>query len=80
MKINEGGLDLQKDLEELIGKAENVEGVLEVGAKAFQQDLSKLAKPRSQIRAAKHTHMIDTFAYAPSKLTKGDYLVGWGKY
>lgn len=80
MKSNEGYLDLEKELSDLIGKAENVDEVLDEGANAFTQDLLRLAKPRSQIRRAGHTHMVDSFAYKKSKYSVDSYIIGWGKY
>ena len=51
--------------------------ILLTGAKEFVSDLLKLPKPKSRIRKAGYTHLIDTFAYREKKK---EVEVGWGKY
>ena len=70
--------ELGKDLEDYLKSVENVQDVLEVGAKDFVKDLLKLAKPKSRIRKSGYTHLIDTFAYRKAK--NKEVEVGWGEY
>jgi len=70
--------DLSKDIESYLKNVENVQEVLEVGAKEFTNDLLKLPKPKSQIRKSGYTHLIDTFTYRKAK--NNEIEVGWGKY
>ncbi len=74
----EGFNILQEELESIIKEVENVQDVLEVGAKEFVKDLSKLTKPYSEIHKPGYTHLIDTFSYR--KVPKNEIEVGWGKY
>lgn len=77
-EIDELG-DFQKELQEILAKMDddNVVKVLKKGADALTQDLLKLPKPRSRIKATGYTHMIDTFA---DKVNGKEVEVGWGKY
>lgn len=77
-KLYKGFEDLSKELEYYIKNVENVQDVLEVGAKEFVTDLLKLPKPISQIRKSGYTHLINTFAYRRAK--NKEIEVGWGKY
>lgn len=70
--------DLSKDIESYLKNVENVQDVLEVGAKEFTKDLLKLAKPKSQIRKSGYTHLVDSFAYRKAK--DKEVEVGWGKH
>lgn len=72
-----GFQDLANILEKYAEGAENVIDVLEEGAKEFKNDLLKLPKPMSQIRAAGYTHLVRTFAY---RKKTDEVEVGWGKY
>jgi HK97 gp10 family phage protein len=73
------GLDeLTKDLEEYLKGVDNVQEVLEVGAKEFTKDLLKLPRPISRIRKSGYTHLIDSFSYRKAK--NNEVEVGWGKY
>ena len=76
---DEGFNEFSKMLEEFSKKAdeEKVLDVIEIGAKAFVDDLLKLPKPRSDISKSGYTHLIDSFAY---KREKGEIVVGWGTY
>lgn len=65
------------DLNQYIKKADNYIDILEIGAKEFVKDLSKLTKPYSKIHKSGYTHLIDTFTY---RKTNVDIEVGWGKY
>jgi len=77
-KLYKGFEDLTNELEDYIRNVENVQDVLEVGAKEFTLDLRKLAKPKSKIRTSGYTHLIDTFAYR--RVKNKEVEVGWGKY
>lgn len=70
-----------KELEELLAqyadKAENVMDILEAGAQEFVSDVRKLPKPRSRVRKAGYTHLLDTVTY---QKINGEIEVGWGKY
>jgi HK97 gp10 family phage protein len=70
--------DLSKDIETYLKNAENVQEVLEVGAKEFTNDLLKLPKPKSSIRKSGYTHLVDSFSYR--KVDNNEVEVGWGKY
>lgn len=56
---------------------EEVLKAMEQGAKEMCMDLRKLPRPRSNIRKAGYTHLLDTFSY---KRKRGEVEVGWGKY
>ncbi len=75
----EGLEEFQKAMAEFIDKADdsNVIRVLKKGADTFTKDLLSLPKPRSRIRAAGYTHMVDTFA---DRINGKEIEVGWGKY
>lgn len=73
----DGFNDLADELSDIIKKVENPVDVLEVGAKEFVKDLSKLTKPYSKIKKANYTHLVDSFSYAKKK---DSIDVGWGKY
>lgn len=68
---------LQNQLSEIIKNVEKPTKILEVGAKEFVKDLSKLPRPISEIRKSAYTHLIDTFAF---QTQKKEVAVGWGKY
>ena len=51
--------------------------VLEYGAGEFVKDLRSLPKPRSQMRTAGYTHILDTMT---TRKTDKEVEVGWGKY
>lgn len=51
--------------------------VLEMGAKAFVEDVRALPQPRSRIRTPGYTHLLDTVTYQRSK---DEVVTGWGKY
>lgn len=72
-----GFQDLADIIEGYIKNIENPVDILLTGAKEFVSDLLKLPKPKSRIRKAGYTHLIDTFAY---KEKKKEVEVGWGKY
>ena len=74
--------ELSNELFGYIQAAEDPLEILEVGAKAFVNDLLKLPKPISKIRKAGYTHLINTFAYERSSERTGraEVIVGWGKY
>lgn len=65
------------DLNEIITKVENPIEILEVGAKEFVSDLSKLSRPYSQIKKSSYTHLVDSFNYEKNEK---EVLVCWGKY
>lgn len=73
-------LELQKQLESIIDNVNNVEDILEVGAKEFVKDLLKLTKPKSKIMKSNYTHLVDSFFYQKSKKYSKEVEVGWGKY
>lgn len=73
----EGFQDLADIIEGYIKNIENPVDILTVGAKEFVSDLLKLPKPKSKIKKAGYTHLIDTFAYREKKT---EIEVGWGKY
>ncbi len=80
MEIYDDGFELFSDLlkkyEEETSK-DSVMKVLEIGAKEFVEDVRKLPKPISQIRAPGYTHLLDTVTY---RRTSEDVVTGWGKY
>ena len=51
--------------------------VLEYGAEAFAKDLRALPRPRSEIKKAGYTHILDTMT---TKKREKEIEVGWGKY
>ena len=63
------------DLSEIITNIKNPIEILEVGAKEFVNDLSKLSRPYSQIKKSDYTHLVDSFAYVIK-----DNEIGWAKY
>ena len=65
------------DLSEIITKVKNPIEILEVGAKEFVSDLSKLSRPYSQIKKSGYTHLVDSFDYV---IKKKEIEVGWQKY
>lgn len=65
-----------KDFSENISE-EKVLHVMKKGADEFVNILLKLPKPRSNIRSAGYTHLVNTFS---SRINKGQVEVGWGKY
>ena len=73
----EGFQDLADIIEGYIKNVDNPVDILLTGAKEFVSDLLKLPKPKSRIRKAGYTHLIDTFAYREKKK---EVEVGWGKY
>ena len=68
---------LEKTFAELMKQADDVQGILQVGADEFLKDLKALPSPRSRIGKSGYTHLIDSFA---AREEKGDVLIGWGKY
>lgn len=74
-------VDGLKELEELLAKyadkTENVVEILEAGAKEFVEDVRRLPKPRSRIRKAGYTHLLDTVGY---RRKNGEVETGWDKY
>lgn len=70
--------DLSKDIESYLKNVENVQEILEIGAKEFTGDLLKLPKPKSRIRKSGYTHLVDSFSYR--KAEDNEVEVGWGKY
>lgn len=65
------------DLSEIITNIKNPIEILEVGAKEFVNDLSKLSRPYSQIKKSDYTHLVDSFAYV---IKDKEIEVGWQKY
>ena len=79
-EFHKSGFDAFSDLlEEYTKKAdpESVMDVLEIGAKDFTEDVRKLPKPLSKIRAPGYVHLIDTVTY---RREKDEVATGWGKY
>lgn len=74
-------VDGLKELEELLAqyadKTENIMDILEAGAQEFVNDVRKLPKPRSSIRKAGYTHLLDSVTY---RKKNGEVEAGWGKY
>lgn len=69
--------EFQDLLKECEIKEEKVVQALVKGAKAFVDDARRLPSPRSRIKKAGYTHLLDTIAYE----VKGEEVeVGWGKY
>ena len=56
---------------------EKVLNAMEHGAKEMCMDMRKLPKPRSNVRKAGYTHLLDTFTY---ERKRGEVEVRWGKY
>lgn len=78
--FDDSGLeDFEKMLQQYARQADpqNVLDVEEAGAKEFVSDLLKLPKPRSEVRKAGYTHLVNTFAM---ERANGEIKVGWGKY
>ena len=75
----EGFDEFSKLLEQYSKKTEEktVLEVLEYGANEFAKDLRALPKPRSQIRKAGYTHILDTMT---TRRREKEIEVGWGKY
>ena len=71
--------ELEKLLNEYSKKTsqENILNVMEKGAAALVRDIMALPKPRSDIRKAGYTHLLDTMSY---RRNRGEIEVGWGKY
>lgn len=71
--------EFEKLLDDFSKKAEesNVLNVLEIGANEFVNELLKLPKPKSQITAARYTHLVDSFSY---RKRGKQFEIGWGKY
>lgn len=71
--------ELEKLLNEYSKKTsqENILNVMEKGAAALVRDMMALPKPRSDIRKAGYTHLLDTMSY---RRNRGEIEVGWGKY
>lgn len=68
---------LIEELNGYIRKSKEPIKILEIGAKEFVNDLSKLAKPYSKIKSSGYTHLVDNFCY---EIDKTEIKVGWGKY
>ena len=79
-ELVEEELNLKAELERYARNLDDVQKILEVGAKEFVDDLRTLEKPKSRIKSAKHTHLVDSFAYRKSKYRPGEIEVGWGVY
>lgn len=78
--FDDSGLeDFEKMLQQYARQADpqNVLDAEEAGAKEFVSDLLKLPKPRSEVRKAGYTHLVNTFAM---ERVNGEIKVGWGKY
>lgn len=78
--FDDSGLeDFEKMLQQYARQADpqNVLDAEEAGAKEFVSDLLKLLKPRSEVRKAGYTHLVNTFAM---ERANGEIKVGWGKY
>lgn len=69
--------DLSMLLKEYEVTEEDAIQALEAVAKEFVSDIRKLPKPRSKVRKAGYTHLIDTVTY---KRKRNEIEVGWGKY
>ena len=76
----DGFLELEAELGDILNTLENVDNILESGAKLFVDDLLKLPKPMSNIRKAGYTHLVNTFGYRKSTRKSSEIEVGWGKY
>lgn len=77
-EIFDSGLDeLEKQLSEFVKGVDKPLEVLKVGAKLLVEDVRKLPKPRSSMRGAGYTHLLDTVTY---KAANDEIEVGWGKY
>lgn len=76
---SEGFDEFSKLLEKYSKRADEdaVLEVLEYGAEEFAKDLRALPKPRSTVRKAGYTHIIDTMT---TRRRKDEIEVGWGKY
>lgn len=80
IKIDANGFDDLGDLLKAYAEKSEPEAllsVLQAGANTFVDDLKHLPKPRSQINAAGHKHLLDSFK---TKNDKEGVLVGWGVY
>ena len=79
-ELYEDGFDafseLLKEYEKKTDK-ENVIKILEIGAKAFAEDVRALPQPRSRVRTPGYTHLLDTVTY---QRFKDEVATGWGKY
>ena len=77
--FSDGFDEFSKMLAEYADKTDpgNVINVLEIGAKAFVNDVRALPRPRSRMMAPGYTHLIDTVTYQKSK---NEVITGWGKY
>lgn len=69
--------ELSRLLKECEITEEDTMQALEAGARAFVADVRKLPKPRSMVRTAGYTHLIDTVTY---KRKRKEIEIGWGKY
>lgn len=69
--------ELEEMLSNYVSKVDNVTEILQIGAKAFVDDVRKLPKPRSSVSKSGYTHLLDTITY---KKTKTEVEAGWGKY
>ena len=76
----DGFNELENELKDILKDVDNIEEILEIGAKEFVDDALKLPKPKSNINSSKHTHLVDSFSYEKSKHKKGQIEVGWGVY
>ena len=63
----DGFNELENELKGILKNVDNVEEILEIGAKEFVDDALKLPKPKSNINSSKHTHLVDSFSYEKSK-------------
>lgn len=75
--LDDGFETFQELLKKYEVSDEEVLKAMEQGAKEMCMDLRKLPRPRSNIRKAGYTHLLETFTY---KKNKKEIEVGWGKY
>ena len=71
--------ELSKLIEKMADRAKGkkVLEALETGAAQLEKDVRALPKPRSEIRKAGYTHLLDTVTH---KTINDEVEVGWGKY
>lgn len=78
MDFDAAGLDFMEDLlSKFQVTDEEVLSAMETGAKMLVADVRKLPKPRSEVRKAGYTHLLDSVTY---RKTKKEIEVGWRKY
>lgn len=71
--------ELSKLIEKMADRAKGkkVLEALETGAGQLEKDVRALPKPRSEIRTAGYTHLLDTVTH---RTVNDEVEVGWGKY